>query len=94
MAVFDFDSLVEHRGHQIEVNVYGTPDGGLYNVAVECMDCNEILLDYDNEKALVCQCGSCEQIFSEPTDIDTCPYCNSGNWVRGYIDQSEPKFDK
>ncbi len=34
-----------------------------------------------------CQCGSCEQVFDEKDLKDnTCPYCNSGNWVFGYID--------
>ena len=91
MAAFDFKSLVEHRGHHIEVNVYGTLDGGIYNAAVECMDCNTVLLDFDNEEAEIHQCGSCEEIFSKPTADGNCPHCKSGNWVNGYIDEPEPK---
>ena len=36
------------------------------------------------------QCGSCEKVF-EKLEIykscKQCPYCHSGNWVRGYIDE-------
>lgn len=39
-------------------------------------------------KKALCQCGSCESIFYL-ADNDTervCPFCHSGNWVYGYID--------
>jgi hypothetical protein len=32
------------------------------------------------------QCGSCEQIFKNLKD-NSCPFCGSGNWVNGYIDE-------
>lgn len=35
------------------------------------------------------QCGSCECYFDEPDDGD-CPYCGSGNFVEGCIDEPEP----
>jgi len=35
---------------------------------------------------MVYQCGSCEQVF-EKLDNEECPYCHSGNWVKGYIDE-------
>lgn len=31
-------------------------------------------------------CGSCEQEF-EVLDDNACPYCGSGNWVEGWIDE-------
>jgi rRNA maturation endonuclease Nob1 len=31
------------------------------------------------------QCGSCERIFNKLFN-EECPYCGSGNWVEGYID--------
>ena len=43
----------------------------------------------DNGKYL---CGSCEQFFNELKDGD-CPYCGSGNWVFGCIDEPEPEED-
>jgi len=36
------------------------------------------------------QCGSCEKIFKKFKDNRReCPYCFSGNWVYGYIDENE-----
>jgi len=36
------------------------------------------------------QCCSCEQTFFESYLVDGgCPHCFSGNWVRGYIDETE-----
>lgn len=47
----------EHRGHEIEVGVYG-PDlvkndqllfdiSDIHNLALECLDCSEVIVDYD-----------------------------------------------
>lgn len=46
MSVFDFESLKKHSGHRLECNEYGTNDLTV-NVTIECIDCNEILIDYD-----------------------------------------------
>ncbi len=46
MAVSNYAELVEHRGHEIEVSAYGPPSGPT-NVALECMTCSEVLLDYE-----------------------------------------------
>ena len=48
MGAYNFDSLMWHRGHKLVVATYGTP---VVNVAIECLTCNEVLLDYDNEGA-------------------------------------------
>ena len=53
-----FDKLKEHIGHSIEIVGYGNGKIGLYatlettdfvNVSIECLDCNEVLIDYDNK---------------------------------------------
>ena len=47
----------EHKGHEIEVGVYG-PDldrndqllfdhSGIHNISLECLDCYEVIVDYD-----------------------------------------------
>ena len=46
MSVFTYDELKHHIGHHIECIGYGQND--IANVAIECTDCNEVLLDYDN----------------------------------------------
>lgn len=43
MSVHNYTTLREHLGHHVVVVEYG--DG--INVAIECEDCNEVLLDYD-----------------------------------------------
>lgn len=35
------------------------------------------------------QCCSCESVFTELDKNGNCPYCHSGNWVYGYIDDPE-----
>ena len=47
MSAHDFQSLRNHVGHPVEVVTYGQNDH-VSNVAVECLDCNEVLLDFDN----------------------------------------------
>ena len=51
MSVFDFESLLAHAGHNVSVVCYrkdGDPNEPVCNVAIECEDCGEVLLDYDN----------------------------------------------
>ena len=40
-----YDKIVKHIGHNIEVASYGDP---ILNVAVECMDCYEVIVDADS----------------------------------------------
>jgi len=54
MAATDYKDLKRHVGHKIVCVEYGLTDwSGLgvvdpsFNVAVECEDCSEVLLDYD-----------------------------------------------
>jgi Zn finger protein HypA/HybF involved in hydrogenase expression len=35
----------------------------------------------------LCQCYSCEQIFKSDGSTEYCPYCGSGNWIFGSIDE-------
>jgi len=49
MAVHDFDDLMNHVGHELECSTYG--DGAYTaNVAIECINCMEVLLDFDNSE--------------------------------------------
>jgi hypothetical protein len=45
MSAQNYDELAEHYGHKIEIAIYG--EG--VNVAIECENCSEVLLDYDKE---------------------------------------------
>ena len=44
MAVMNYDELISHREHTIQIHTYYDE-----NVAIECVDCYEILIDFDNE---------------------------------------------
>jgi hypothetical protein len=46
MSVQNFEELAQHQGHKVEVAVYGDQQ----NSAVECVECSEVLLDFDNEE--------------------------------------------
>jgi len=37
--------LLPHVGHRIEIGNYGTLRFPI-NIAIECMDCNEVLIDF------------------------------------------------
>jgi len=45
--IHSFTDLVAHWGHKIEVVTYGGDPEDAINVAIECEDCNEILLDFE-----------------------------------------------
>jgi len=47
MSVNSFEELEEHVGHHVEVVTYGVDA----NVAIECEDCGEVLLDFDRNYA-------------------------------------------
>lgn len=42
-----FVQLLQHKGHQIEIATY-EKDGHVFNVAVECEDCCQVLIDFNN----------------------------------------------
>jgi hypothetical protein len=51
MAAHNFTDLIQHEGHNVVVVTYG--DHRIseipLNVAVECEDCGEVILDFDRE---------------------------------------------
>ena len=50
MSSTSFKELYQHYGHEIVCARYTDSEGDVANVALECVDCNEVLMDYDNEK--------------------------------------------
>lgn len=49
MSVTNYDDLVVHKGHKIQVVTYGHDDDP-HNVAIECLDCCEVLLDIEKKE--------------------------------------------
>ena len=50
MSAQNYADLVAHEGHDLAVYRYYSE-----NVAIECNDCHEVLLDFDNELELKTQ---------------------------------------
>jgi len=44
----DYEELRRHIGHAVAVVNYGTAGQAPHNVAIECEDCHEVLLDHDS----------------------------------------------
>lgn len=40
--------MFAHRDHEIVIAIYGPADGPI-DVAIECLDCNEVLIDSTTE---------------------------------------------
>ena len=40
-----WNKLREHWGHQLEIAVYGNDKSNPMNVCLECLNCNEVVLD-------------------------------------------------
>ena len=49
MTVYDFESLYCHLGHDVEVVEWVDTNQDAMNVAIVCNDCNEVLVDFDDE---------------------------------------------
>jgi hypothetical protein len=48
MSVHSFDDLVYHAGHSCIVQTYIDPvDGNIVNVSIECVECQSVLVSYD-----------------------------------------------
>jgi len=94
MSVNSYQELRKHIGHKIACVCYGDKDTqNPDNIAIECETCNEVLQDYDFPTDGKFQCCTCEQYFNaEDMDMDDCcPWCHSGNFVLGCIDEPEPE---
>ena len=44
MSVQNYSDLIAHKGHKLNISTYSDE-----NVAIECEDCFEVLLDYERE---------------------------------------------
>lgn len=45
----NFNDLYKHYGHEVVVARYEDTTNEPINVAIECIDCYEVLIDYDRE---------------------------------------------
>ena len=52
MAVNSYDELRPHIGHKITCVCYGSEGEDPANIAIECEDCNEVLVSFDKEDSI------------------------------------------
>ena len=50
MSVNTYDELRAHIGHKIECVCYGADGEDPDNIALECVDCSEVLVSYDQDE--------------------------------------------
>jgi len=57
MSCYNYDDLCRHIGHEIECISYGETEEDPQNVSIECITCNEVLLDSESiNKENDCHC--------------------------------------
>ena len=61
---YEFMRFKEHIGHRIELAYYGDRNNPA-NIAIECIDCNTVLVDADNDtpsdSEKPCYCGETKE---------------------------------
>jgi hypothetical protein len=50
MAAQNFNDLIQHYGHMLQLARYTDQAGEVVAAAIECEDCNEVITDYDKEQ--------------------------------------------
>jgi DnaJ-class molecular chaperone len=83
MAVHNFDDLYQHFGHNVVVATYGGAGNiSPLNVAVECEDCHEVIIDFDRAGDPCNTCGGTGKWETTLEDAPTtlvplgpCPDC-------------------
>jgi phage FluMu protein Com len=71
MGAWGYEELRRHVGHKIVCVMYGEE-----NVAIECEDCGEVLIDFDKDdnRPRCSRCGDVNDTFSY-SDAGTCKKC-------------------
>ena len=86
MAIYSFDEMREHSGHEIEVAVYGEPDDPI-NVTIECMSCHRILVSLDpsqrDDAQLATEVASLRKALTDL--IETLDYAHNNVKPRGMV---------
>lgn len=86
MAVHSYNDLKAHWGHTIQLVCYGDVDDP-DNVAIECITCNEVLVDFDkpNDVANAYPDGECpdcgDPIPADADDGSECGNCGHVFWA-------------
>ena len=75
MSATDYNDLSRHIGHKVEVVTYADT-----NVAIECEECSEVLLDFDREVA--CDRPECRNCYPDPKPYNEEDHeCENHTWT-------------
>lgn len=100
MTVTSYNELKNHAGHAVEIVVYGDEAG----VALECLDCNEVLLDFnlyddnpvESKNTLFIEVSGTAVVRSDGSKINIVSATKDGGWYtddRGWnFHQSKLKY--
>ena len=72
MSAQNYADLVAHEGHTLSIYRYYTE-----NVAIECEECHEVLLDFDNQASELGTCDKCEATYDVGSQVDHCADCGT-----------------
>lgn len=95
MTVTNYNELKNHAGHAVEIVVYGDEAG----VALECLDCNEVLLDFnlyddnpvESKNTLFIEVSGTAVVRSDGSKINIVSASKDGEW---YTDDREWLFSR
>ena len=78
-----FERLRTHVGHDIECAVYGKNNSPTQNVAVECVTCGVVLIDYDRARKKLnrLMCPYCPRVYSPSAFVKGGFHCLCGNHI-------------
>ena len=72
---------VDHLGHELTLTGYVGADDEIENVALECLDCNEVLVDFDVDFDIV------EEEHSKYDYVwELCPHCEEEVRLRAVLE--------
>jgi len=49
MSVYNYETLKNHANHEVEIVTYGPSSKEILNIALECNECNETLVSFDDD---------------------------------------------
>ena len=61
--------LKEHIGHNVEIVYYGDKDSPV-DICLECTDCNEVILDAEDDEDLFASSGSSSSVRFDGADAE------------------------
>lgn len=89
MSVQNFTDLLQHYGHEVVIAKYEVVQNQktdnkneVQNVAIECVDCSDVLLDFDSTTQTITRCAYC--------GVPATAYACLGGWAGHFCNDHIP----